>query len=176
MKKKLTLATIALAAMASCTNQPVGYTINGAVADSTLNGKTIYLIDVNTEEQPSDSAVITNNAYTFTSQEALAAPCVKRVFIGRAGNNVMVDNGVVVNIPATPGEQPSDNGGLNDKLATLMKNVSEKSMQLRETYRPVQAPTQYAPSSQPSRRRLWLFTQQQLKRTKITSLVHTYLQ
>ena len=134
MKKKLTLATIALAAMASCTNQPVGYTINGAVADSTLNGKTIYLIDVNTEEQPSDSAVITNNAYTFTSQEALAAPCVKRVFMGRAGNNVMVDNGVVVNIPATPGEQPSDNGGLNDKLATLMKNVSEKSMQLRETY------------------------------------------
>ncbi|MBQ8450940.1 MAG: AhpC/TSA family protein [Bacteroidaceae bacterium] len=132
MKKNLTIATIALAAMASCTNQPVGYTINGTVADSTLNGKTIYLIDINTEEQPSDSAVITNNAYTFTSQEALATPCIKRVFIGRAGQNVIIDNGAVVNIKT--GEYPTDNGGLNDKHAALMNSVSEKSKQLRETY------------------------------------------
>ncbi|MBQ5730082.1 MAG: hypothetical protein IIV57_00530 [Bacteroidaceae bacterium] len=100
MKKKLTLATIALAAMASCTNQPVGYTINGAVADSTLNGKTIYLIDVNTEEQPSDSAVITNNAYTFTSQEALAAPCVKRVFMGRFLPFQCLEQGLVFHFPS----------------------------------------------------------------------------
>ena len=132
MKKNLTIATIALVAMASCTSQPVGYTINGTVADSTLNGKTIYLIDVNTEEQPSDSAVITNNTYTFTSQEALAGPCIKRVFMGRGGNTVIIDNGAVVNIKT--GEYPSDNGGLNDKNAALMKSVTEKSMQLRETY------------------------------------------
>lgn len=134
MKKNLTIASMALVAMASCTNQPVGYTINGTVADSTLNGKTIYLIDINTEEKPSDSAVITNNAYTFSSQEALAGPCLKRVFMGRSGHNLIIDNGVVVNIPATPGEYPSDNGGLNDKNAALMKSVSEKAMQLRETY------------------------------------------
>lgn len=134
MKKNLTIAAMALIAMASCTSQPVGYTINGTVADSTLNGKTIYLIDINSEEQPSDSALITNNTYTFTSQEALTAPCIKRVFMGRAGNNVIIDNGVVVNIPSNQGEYPSDNGGLNDKYAALMKNITEKSMALREVY------------------------------------------
>ena len=52
--------------------------------------------------------------------------------MGRAGQNVIIDNGAVVNIKT--GEYPTDNGGLNDKNAALMNSVSEKSKQLRETY------------------------------------------
>lgn len=133
MKKNLSLATAALLAVASCTTPPPsGYTINGAVSDSTLNGKTIYLIDTNNDDQPCDSAVITNNKYTFSSQEPLAEPCVMSISIGRRGTIVLLDNGVVVNQAA--GELPTDNGGLNDKSAALTKSISEKRDKMRQTY------------------------------------------
>lgn len=134
MKKNLTFASMALIAMASCTTQPTGYTINGIVADSTLNGKTVYMSDVIDSEMPIDSAVIANNAFTFASQELLAAPALKNIKIGRMSTKVFVDNGTAVNAPLGMGEYASDNGGLNDKLAALLKNVSDKSMALRETY------------------------------------------
>lgn len=138
MKKHLSLAAIACIAIASCTTPPpVGYTINGTVADSTLNGKTIYLLkDINADEQAIDSTVITNNSYTFTSQEPLAEPCIMRVYMGRSGNIVIIDNGVVVNIAA--GKEPSDNGGLNDKSSAFMKSITDKRDQLRQTYEAMQ--------------------------------------
>jgi len=133
MKKNLSLATATLLAVASCTTPPpAGYTINGTVSDSTLNGKTIYLIDPNNDDQPCDSAVITNNKYTFTSQETLAEPCAMCITMGRGGQVVFLDNGVVANIGT--GEHSIDNGGLNDKAEALTKSITEKRDQVRQTY------------------------------------------
>lgn len=139
MKKILSIAAVSLVAMASCTSQTAGYQINGTVTDSTMNGKTVYLVNVNAEEKtPFDSAVVANNTFTFTKAEALTSPEVLSVKLGRAGINILVDNGstvqVTLNNPQVDLSTCSDNGGLNDKYMTLQNIVSEKAMKMRETY------------------------------------------
>ena len=55
------LVTAAAAALASCNNH-ASYTIDGTVADSTLNGNLIYLTDMASRDVL-DSAVITDNKF-----------------------------------------------------------------------------------------------------------------
>ena len=112
--KKISILALAALSMAACQNN--GYTISG-IADETLEGKTAYLIDNNTNEAI-DSCVITNNAFTFAKDAV--EPAIMRAQVARKHCIVFVEPGSVINVDLTPSanleKQPvTDNGGANDK-------------------------------------------------------------
>lgn len=134
MKKNIFIVA-AFTAMLSCTAQTPGYKINGTVSDSTLNGATVYLVNINSEnKQPVGSAVISNSAFTFASTEALAEPEVMSVHTRNMGASILLENGKEINVTIGNPSTVTDNGGLNDKFSELMKTTNEMSLKLRETY------------------------------------------
>ena len=72
MKKYLSLAASLL--MVACSQKP-GFEIQGTVADSQADGKQVYLVKYG-EEAPTDSAVVTNGAFTFQGEQATPTLCV----------------------------------------------------------------------------------------------------
>lgn len=137
--KKLTTIAIAVLAMAACTPKQTGYQVNGTVADSTLNGKSVYLSDRYTNV-PIDTAVIENNTFCFSG--TLDAPSVVRMTLGQTRVNMLLDNSMVVTIAdknADGGEiSISDNGGINDKQAKLLSDAKAISQQARDAYEEMQ--------------------------------------
>ena len=118
MKKYYFIASAALIAMSSCTAQTSGYKINGTVNDTTLNGATVYLVNINSKDMlPVDSAVIENASFSFASAEALAEPEVMSVHAGNYGAGLILENGKEVN-----------------KFAKLMENSTAKAQKMQQTY------------------------------------------
>lgn len=135
MKKYYFMAMAALIAMSSCTAQTSGYKINGTVNDTTLNGATVYLVNINSKDmQPIDSAVINNSSFSFASTEALAEPEVMSVHAGNSGAGLILENGKEVNVVLGQPGTAGDNGGLNDKFANLMESSAAKARAMQETY------------------------------------------
>ncbi|MBE6293061.1 MAG: AhpC/TSA family protein [Bacteroidales bacterium] len=135
MKKYYFIASAALIAMSSCTAQTSGYKINGTVNDTTLNGATVYLVNINSKDMlPVDSAVIENASFSFASTEALAEPEVMSVHAGNYGAGLILENGKEVNVIMGQPGTASDNGGLNDKFAKLMENSTAKAQKMQQTY------------------------------------------
>lgn len=136
MKKIFALASVAAMTMASCTQQTTGYTIKGTVSDSTMNGKTVYFVNINEKNpKPFDSTVVANNAFTFTTNDTLAVPQVINMSIGRSRANIFVDNGVEANVTIKSGELTvcSDNGGVNDAWTAFQQSSSEMGNKMQET-------------------------------------------
>lgn len=136
MKKYFFIAVAALITMSACTARTQGYKINGTVSDTTLNGKTVYLVNAaDTDRVPVDSAVISNSAFSFVSSETLAEPEVMNIITGNnRGFGVILENGKEINVTLDAMGTATDNGGLNDKLNELSKNATEKSTKMREVY------------------------------------------
>ncbi len=137
--KKLTTIAIAALALAACTPKQAGYQINGTVADSTLNGKSVYLSDRYTNA-PIDTAVIENNAFCFSGM--LDAPSVVRMTLGLTRVNILLENSMTVTIvkkSSNIGEiSISDNGGINDKQAKFLSDVKAISQQAKDAYEAMQ--------------------------------------
>lgn len=134
MKKTITIASLALIAMTSCSNQ-TGYTITGTVSDSTLNGETVYLVDINGDAtQAIDSAKIENLSFSFTKKEPITNPTCLTANLGRMRATILVEEGTVANVTLSTPPAVNDNGGNNDKLAQILSQVQEKGMQMREAY------------------------------------------
>lgn len=132
--KTFSLLAIAMLALASCSSSPRGYQVNGTVADSTLNGKGAYLIDIN-DESIVDSVVIENSRFSFSGE--LKEPAVYLLKVGRGGVALMLDNETVVNVADIKSGTPmvaSDNKGYNEKADKLIENVTNFSRQAREAY------------------------------------------
>ena len=111
------LVTAAAAALASCNNH-ASYTIDGTVADSTLNGNLIYLTDMASRDVL-DSAVITDNKFHFTGKAdtAFIATLQSRPY----RMHLIVENG---NISVEMGESDKLSGTpLNDEMSTFMSAI-----------------------------------------------------
>ena len=111
------LVTAAAAALASCNNH-ASYTIDGTVADSTLNGNLIYLTDMASRDVL-DSAVITDNKFHFTGKAdtAFIATLQSRPY----RMNLIVENG---NISVELGETDKLSGTpLNDEMSVFMSAI-----------------------------------------------------
>lgn len=111
------LVTAAAAALASCNNH-ASYTIDGTVADSTLNGNLIYLTDMASRDVL-DSAVITDNKFQFTGKAdtAFIATLQSRPY----RMHLIVENG---NISVEMGESDKLSGTpLNDEMSVFMSAI-----------------------------------------------------
>ena len=52
------------AMLCACNSAPKGYTVSGTLPDSTMNGQTLYILNVDNSECV-DSTVVEGNAYLF---------------------------------------------------------------------------------------------------------------
>ena len=111
------LVTVAAATLASCNNH-ASYTIDGTVSDSTLNGNTVYLTDM-ASNNVLDSAVIADNKFQFTGKAdtAFIATLQSRPY----RMHLIVENG---NISVEMGESDKLSGTpLNDEMSTFMSAI-----------------------------------------------------
>lgn len=118
MKKLLSLSIVCVALISTSSySQSKVVTVNGSVSDSTLNGKTAYLTDYNSNNKI-DSCVVANNSFTLKGDAAIS-----RVYVGRAYANVLADNGtvnVVLGSPSTVSGTP-----LNELLFAFNTEIKE---------------------------------------------------
>lgn len=147
MKKNglfLSLSVMLMLIITSCTDKTV-YTVSGEVTDSELNGKQVYLQELNKDGQgftALDTATIENGAFSFTGKtdsvavrfisvqpDAGVAPVL---FVLEAGHiNVKVDS--VSTVKGTP---------LNDKyqaFADKAQEMNKKMMELGQEYQAISA-------------------------------------
>ena len=112
------LVAAAAATVVSCNSNPSSYTIDGTVADSTLNGDMVYLTDMASRDVL-DSAVIADNKFQFKGKADTA-------FVGMLQArpyhmNLIVENG---NISVEMGETDKLSGTpLNDEMASFVSAV-----------------------------------------------------
>lgn len=129
--KKIFFATALLAFAASGFAQTAGYKINGKVSDSSLEGKMIYLQEFS---QVLDSAKVENATLSFASDKALENPTILTLRQGRMRVDVLVENGTVAEVTIGQGYSCTDNGGMNDKMAAIVKQINEKATEMRNGY------------------------------------------
>lgn len=128
MKKLLLFVSVAVATFA-CTPSNT-FTVNGTVADTTLNSQTVYLMDYSTNKQV-DSTIITDGKFTFTGNAD--SMVIVRISAGRAYANILVEKGVIdvkldshSKISGTP---------LNNTLATYTAELDSISKSMSEWYK-----------------------------------------
>lgn len=112
------LVATAAATVVSCNTNPSSYTIDGTVADSTLNGQTIYLTDMASRDVL-DSAVIADCKFKFTGKADTAFVAMLQVRPYRMGfivenGNIVVELGKTDKVSGTP---------LNDEFAAFMNDI-----------------------------------------------------
>ena len=129
--KKTALFAIAAIALASCQPKQTSYQINGIAPDSTMNGHTVYLVDINTQ-QAVDSSLIADSKFSFTG--SVEKPLVRRVVLGRLNGDVILDNSTTAEVTLSRPCTISDNGGYNDKLDGIFEEVNAGFMNARKLY------------------------------------------
>lgn len=109
------LVAVAATTVVSCNTNPSSYTIDGTVADSTLNGEMIYLTDIASRDVI-DSVKIVDNKFKFTGKADTAFVGMLQAMPYRMG--VIVENGHIV---AELGKVDKLSGTpLNDELYSFM--------------------------------------------------------
>ncbi|MBQ4621321.1 MAG: AhpC/TSA family protein [Bacteroidaceae bacterium] len=131
MKKNLfSLGLLGAVAMfAACNPTSAGYTVSGTLPDSTLNGKTVYILNVDNGECV-DSTVVEGNAYVFKGQvdTALVASfsingrSSMAVFALENGDVTITDNG---DSKGTP---------LNDELTRVSASLDSINTEYYKAY------------------------------------------
>ena len=129
MKKNLfswcALGMIAL--FAACTQAPKGYTVEGTLPDSTLNGQTIYIKDVD-KSVIVDSTIVDGANYTFegkvdtASLVSVATPNMVALFA--------LENGKVV----IDAEGNSSGTPLNDELTRITSQMESLNTEYSNAY------------------------------------------
>lgn len=130
--KQIFILAVAAFAIASCSTAPTSYTITG-VADSTLNGQTIFLYNTQ-DDTKKDSAIIENNAFTFNGKADTAYMGLLRV--GRSGAYAIVENGTITIDLA---KRTATGTPKNDSLAVFSTALAEMYNGLTEQYKAIQA-------------------------------------
>lgn len=116
------LATVLLLSGASCGNKNA-YTITGTLADTTANGKTVYLRDYN-EEKVIDSAIVTNGKFTFTG--TIQSDSIRRIDIKQTrhyANFIIEPGNIILNLE--PGKYTTSGTPKNDIFAQI-ENEGDK--------------------------------------------------
>ena len=127
--KKIAIFAFGALALTACNN---GYNINGTTS-GTQEGKTAYLININTNE-PIDSCIVKDSAFVFKGE--LAEPEVLRVQIERTSGALLVEpnSKITIDLKNRPAIV-NDNGGLNDKSTELQNSINEKGATLEAAYK-----------------------------------------
>ncbi|MBQ4520003.1 MAG: AhpC/TSA family protein [Bacteroidaceae bacterium] len=107
-----------IAILAACNSAPKGYTVTGPLPDSTFNGKTIYIMDVD-KGVILDSTVVDGTEFTFEGQVdtaivagvSLDGQNTQLIFVLERGKTVIADNG---NSSGTP---------LNEELGCIITSM-----------------------------------------------------
>lgn len=125
MKKTLfTLGTLgAVAVLAACSATPDGYTVKGTLPDATMDGKTIYIKDVD-KGVIIDSTVVRGNTFVFEGETDTAT--FANLSVGNLVAMFALENGQVV----IGAEGDPTGTWLNDE----MTRISSKMQSLNEEY------------------------------------------
>lgn len=113
------LVAAAAATVVSCNSNPSSYTIDGTVADSTLNGDMVYLTDMASRDVL-DSAVIADNKFQFKGKAdtafvgMLQVPSFYRMGFIVENGHIAVELGETDKVSGTP---------LNDEFASFMNDI-----------------------------------------------------
>lgn len=129
--KKLLLCTAVILTVGSCTTTP-SFTVNGTVADSTLNGTTVYLTDYSAERQI-DSCVITAGKFTFKGN--VDSLSVLRIDGDQLHANILAENGIIevtLDRPSTVGGTP-----LNIAMSEYITKTIELNNEMSDRRRAV---------------------------------------
>ncbi|MBQ8867153.1 MAG: AhpC/TSA family protein [Bacteroidaceae bacterium] len=131
MKKNLfTLSALGMMAMfVACSSAPASYTVTAALPDSTMNGQTIYIMDVD-KNVVVDSTVVDGASFTFEGKadSAIVAGVsfdgkkIKVVFALENGNIVIADDG---NSSGSP---------LNDELTRVVALIDSVNSDYYKAY------------------------------------------
>lgn len=107
------------------------YTIDGTVASNEMNGKTVYLYNTEDPSAPVDSAVVTDNKFTFTGRAA--EPWLAMVVSEAFQMQCIVENGTINMTNEGIGGTP-----LNDKLQGFLTSFNTKDIEIQmEEYIPL---------------------------------------
>lgn len=121
------LTAIVLLSGASCGPKNT-FTVTGTLADSTANGKTVYLRDYNTEK-PTDSTVVADGKFTFTG--TIMADSIRRIDIAKTrlyANFILEPGTITLNIE--PRKYKMAGTPLNEALAKLDADTEVFNKQL----------------------------------------------
>lgn len=124
MKKNLfSLGALGMIALfAACTQAPKGYTVEGTLSDSTMNGETIYINDAD-KGIIVDSTVVNGNTFVFEGK--VDTPSLASITTRDMVALFALENGKVV----IDGEGNSSGTPLNDELTrvtTQMENLNKE--------------------------------------------------
>ena len=113
-------------ALVSCNQTPKVpanfYTVEGIVADSTANGKTIYIMNYDSNKRI-DTTVVQNNRFVFTGTVDTAAFCRIDVSHQEYGNFILEPGKITVSL--TDHDHPASGTALNDVMTQIqVKNAS----------------------------------------------------
>ena len=101
-----------------------------------MNGHTVYLVDVNTQ-QAVDSSLIAESKFSFTG--SVEKPLVRRIQLGRLTGDILLDNSTTAEITLSRPCVVKDNGGYNDKLNGIFEEVNAGFMNARKLYEELMA-------------------------------------
>jgi thiol-disulfide isomerase/thioredoxin len=130
------IISVSIALFTSCDGAKNKYAINGTVADSTLNGELIYLIDFN-DGQVVDSVIITDGKFTFKS--ITDGAIARNIRVRNLSADIIVDKGSNITVEITEPFSAKGNAlteQLNEfasKFAEIMNETREKLMQLDDS-------------------------------------------
>lgn len=127
------LTTLAIAALAcSCTSKPTSYTVSGVV-DSTLNGKTVYMFDFQSNKT-TDSAVIAEAKFTFTGVADSAV--IRRVGADRNHATLILENGTIT----VDFKNNSATGtAMNDSMTSYLTKLNSVYSRAQERYNAIKS-------------------------------------
>ena len=127
-------------ALASCDQTPkvpaTSYTVEGIVADSTANGKTIYIMNYD-GNQTIDTTVIQNNRFVFTGTVDTAAFC--RIDVNRQefGNFILEPGKITVNLNNR--KNPASGTAMNGLMTQIMQTQDSLIQVLMQKHKEMRA-------------------------------------
>lgn len=136
MKKNLfSLGALGMIALfAACTQAPKGYTVEGTLPDSTMNGETVYMQNVDTREVV-DSTVVDGDRVVFTGVASDTAQLCQISIARHLASLVVLENGNI-QVDFENGASPKGTA-LNDEISRIygaMDSINVAYQQARQAF------------------------------------------
>ena len=126
-------------ALASCNQTPKVpanfYTVEGIVADSTANGKTIYIINYD-DNKTIDTTVIQNNRFVFTGTVDTTAFCCINVSRQEFGNLILEPGKITVNMNNR--KNPASGTAMNGLMTRIIQTEDSLQQVLMQKHKELQ--------------------------------------
>ena len=127
-------------ALASCNQTPkvpvTSYTVEGIVADSTANGKTIYIINYD-DNETIDTTVIQNNHFVFTGTVDTALICRIDVNHCTSGNFILEPGKITLNLKDH--KNPASGTAMNGLITQIMQAQDSLTQVLMQKHKELRA-------------------------------------